>query len=66
MLINTHWHSDHTGGNTALGSKGAKILAHENVKTRLSTKQYMVFFKRTVDPLPAGDCPLKHSPLRAS
>lgn len=50
-LINTHWHTDHTGGNTQLGKNGAKILAHDNVKTRLSNKQYMAFFKRTVEPL---------------
>lgn len=35
FLINTHWHSDHTGGNEFFGSNGAKIVAHENVRKRL-------------------------------
>jgi glyoxylase-like metal-dependent hydrolase (beta-lactamase superfamily II) len=54
-LFNTHWHTDHTGSNVILGQKGAKIIAHENVKTRLAKGQYMEFFKRHVDPMdPAG------------
>jgi cyclase len=51
MLFNTHWHTDHTGSNVLLGQKGAKILAQENVKTRLAKGQYMEFFKRKVDPM---------------
>jgi glyoxylase-like metal-dependent hydrolase (beta-lactamase superfamily II) len=31
-LINTHWHSAHTGVNERLGKRGAKIIAHENTK----------------------------------
>jgi len=50
-LFNTHWHTDHTGSNVILGQKGAKILAQENVKTRLAKGQYMAFFKRQVDPM---------------
>lgn len=33
-LLNTHWHGDHTGGNPEFGD--AFILAHENVRRRLS------------------------------
>jgi len=55
QLFNTHWHTDHTGSNVILGQKGAKIIAQENVKTRLAKGQYMEFFKRKVDPMdPAG------------
>ncbi len=55
QLFNTHWHTDHTGSNVILGQKGAKIIAQENVKTRLAKGQYMEFFKRQVDPMdPAG------------
>jgi cyclase len=39
FLINTHWHSDHTGGNENLAKKGAVIFAHENVRKRMSTNQ---------------------------
>lgn len=51
QLFNTHWHTDHTGSNVILGQKGAKIVAQENVKTRLAKGQYMEFFKRKVDPM---------------
>lgn len=56
-LINTHWHYDHTGGNTSLGSAGARIIAHENCLLRLSTAQYMPFQGVTVEPLPAAGLP---------
>lgn len=36
-LVNTHYHGDHTGSN-AYFSKSASILAHENVRKRLSVK----------------------------
>ncbi|MEM9670303.1 MAG: MBL fold metallo-hydrolase [Pseudomonadota bacterium] len=39
FLVNTHWHGDHTGGNANFG---ATIIAHENVRTRLSTDQKIV------------------------
>jgi len=44
MLINTHWHFDHTDGNAAMRQFGATILAHENTRKRLSTPQFMEFF----------------------
>jgi glyoxylase-like metal-dependent hydrolase (beta-lactamase superfamily II) len=37
FLLNTHWHADHTGGNENLGKAGVLIVAHDNVRTRLST-----------------------------
>ena len=39
FVLNTHWHGDHTGGNAALGQKGAVILAHDNVRQRLSAAE---------------------------
>ena len=50
-LFNTHWHGDHTGGNENFGKKGALVIAHENVKTRLSTEQKRPF-NRTTPPAP--------------
>lgn len=42
VVINTHWHFDHTDGNEALRTAGAQeILAHENTLKRLSAPQYM-------------------------
>ena len=43
FVINTHWHADHTGGNPALGSGGAVIVAHDNVRKRLAVDQTMTF-----------------------
>src|SRR6202049_2218839 len=42
-LVNTHWHFDHTGGNTYLGSSGVTIIAQENVKRQLSSVQDVPF-----------------------
>lgn len=44
-LINTHWHGDHTGGNEAFAKMGATIVAHDNVRERLSHKQIRPFGK---------------------
>lgn len=38
LLLNTHWHEDHTGGNEALHARGAQILAHENTKLWLGAE----------------------------
>jgi len=58
FVINTHWHGDHTGGNERLGKGGAVIVAHENVRKRLSTEQFMEFFERTVPPSPQSALPV--------
>jgi cyclase len=39
FLINTHFHFDHAGGNTTLGKGGTVIVAHENVRKHLMTRQ---------------------------
>lgn len=36
-VVNTHYHGDHVGGNVYF-SKSASILAHENVRKRMSVK----------------------------
>jgi cyclase len=36
LVIDTHWHFDHTDNNASLHAAGAKILAHENTKKRMS------------------------------
>jgi cyclase len=51
LLFDTHWHLDHVGCNETLGAAGAKIMAHENVKKRLSVKTTMESMNRTFDPL---------------
>lgn len=39
FLLNTHFHYDHTGGNEAFGKDGALIVAHDNVRRRMSSEQ---------------------------
>jgi cyclase len=41
FVLNTHWHFDHTGGNENLGKGGALIIAHENVRKRLSAEGFI-------------------------
>jgi glyoxylase-like metal-dependent hydrolase (beta-lactamase superfamily II) len=50
-LFNTHWHFDHVGVNETLGRGGTKIIAHENVKKRLSMQITMEALNRTFEPL---------------
>lgn len=38
FLVNTHHHGDHTGGNANFKEDDALIMAHENVRKRLSQK----------------------------
>jgi cyclase len=57
-LINTHWHFDHTGGNAALAGLGAKIVAHNTVRKRLGSEQYMADFEMKIPPSPAVAWPV--------
>lgn len=49
FVLNTHWHGDHTGGNVEF-SEGATIIAHHNVRKRVSTDQYGHFGKTPASP----------------
>ena len=40
VLLNTHWHGDHVGGNENLGNDGIAIVAQENVRRRMSVMQF--------------------------
>ena len=57
-VINTHWHGDHAGGNENFANAGAVIVAHKNVRKRLSTKQLMKAFSREVPPSPEAAWPV--------
>jgi glyoxylase-like metal-dependent hydrolase (beta-lactamase superfamily II) len=58
FVLNTHWHGDHTGGNESLGKTGSVIVAHDNVRARMSVEQVMEVFGRTVPASPAGALPI--------
>ncbi|HKY29430.1 MAG TPA: MBL fold metallo-hydrolase [Pyrinomonadaceae bacterium] len=57
FVLNTHWHGDHTGGNAVFGPEAA-IIAHDNVRKRLSTEQKSEFFKRTTPASPKEALPV--------
>ena len=60
FLVNTHWHSDHTGGNVGLAATGAVIVAQENVRKRLSVDQFRELMgkKMTFPALPPAALPV--------
>ncbi len=47
FVINTHFHGDHTGGNEAMSGQGAVIIAHDNIRLRLSSEQFNEFWNDT-------------------
>ncbi len=58
FVINTHWHGDHTGGNENMGKAGAIIVAHENVRVRMSEEQFIEAFDSRTPPAPVGALPI--------
>ena len=57
QLINSHWHIDHTDGNSWVHSAGATITAHLNTKKHLSTSTRVEGWQYTFPPSPAGALP---------
>lgn len=58
FVVNTHWHGDHTGGNEAMAGSGAIIFAHENVRRRMSSEQFLAAFNSRVPASPAAALPV--------
>lgn len=58
FVMNTHWHFDHTGGNENFGKAGALIVAHENVRNRMSTEQFLEFMRMKVPAAPKDALPV--------
>ncbi|MEY4931746.1 MAG: hypothetical protein RLZZ403_66 [Pseudomonadota bacterium] len=58
LVVNTHWHGDHTGGNENLAALGLPIVAHVNVRTRLSTPQKLPLFRYDGPAAPAAALPI--------
>ena len=57
-VVNTHWHQDHVGGNENFVKAGATVVAHENVRKRVSTEQFVKLLNKTVPPLPESALPV--------
>lgn len=58
FVVNTHWHFDHTGGNENMGKAGGLIVAHENVRRRMSSEQFIEALNRREPAAPAGALPV--------
>jgi glyoxylase-like metal-dependent hydrolase (beta-lactamase superfamily II) len=46
FVVNSHWHYDHSDGNTNFGRAGAIIVAHENSRTRMMSDQIVSLSNR--------------------
>jgi cyclase len=58
FIVNTHWHFDHTGGNENFGNAGAILVAHENVRKRMNSEQFIEFLRTNVAPAPKAALPV--------
>lgn len=58
FVINTHWHGDHTGGNEAFGRAGAVIVAHDNVRRRMSVDTFSRQMDQTLKATPKAGLPV--------
>ena len=55
VLIDTHWHFDHTDNNERFRQAGAEIVAHDNTKKRMSESHSLLGMEFA--PSPAGALP---------
>jgi glyoxylase-like metal-dependent hydrolase (beta-lactamase superfamily II) len=58
FVINTHYHADHVGGNEAIGQAGAVIIAHDNIRTRMSADMFNNFWGETTPAWPKDSLPV--------
>jgi cyclase len=57
LLINTHWHIDHTDGNEGMHAAGFSILAHSETRMRLSRPAEMKLMGLSLPAAPEGALP---------
>ena len=44
LIVDTHWHDDHTGGNEAFARDGALVIAQENAGRRMRSDQVLSLY----------------------
>jgi cyclase len=57
IVIDTHWHFDHTDNNANLHAAGATVVAHENTKTRMAEPHDSALLGLTVPASPTDALP---------
>ena len=57
VVINTHYHWDHTNGNAWMNEAGATIIAHENTLKRLTSGSRVIEWGFTFPPSPKAALP---------
>ncbi len=58
FVLNTHWHSDHTGGNENLAQQGSLLVAHDQVRARMNSEQFVSLIQRAVPASPQAALPV--------
>jgi glyoxylase-like metal-dependent hydrolase (beta-lactamase superfamily II) len=58
FLVNTHWHGDHSGGNENIANTGVIIVAHDNVRTRMSAEHFNSILNSRTPASPKGALPV--------
>ena len=56
-VVNTHWHFDHTSGNSSFHEGGARLTAHENTLKHLLVPTTVTPWKYTFEPIPRAGRP---------
>jgi cyclase len=57
FVLNTHYHGDHVGGDSAMAAAGAEIVAHEAVRRRMAVEQHNTTFGVTITAAPPRALP---------
>ena len=58
VVLKTHWHGDHVGGNGNFSARGALIVAHERAHARLSIDQFLGAFGQKIPAAPEEALPV--------
>jgi cyclase len=58
FVVNTHYHGDHVSGDSAMAAAGATIVAHENVRRRMSAPRFNETSGTTTPASPARALPV--------
>jgi len=57
LLVNSHWHFDHTDGNEWVHAAGATIISHRQTRKNLESTIRVEDWDYTFEPAPAGALP---------